>query len=431
MLKSVQNKIILLLFCIQISGFTIMNLNAQDTIIEDRIYRDNIKSVQLFRDGWRLSYPVIELYSDLQLILKFDDLSDEIKNYNYKLVHCDSDWRQTNLSESEYLKGMLQDQIDDYDYSFNTYNNYIHYTLRIPNENVSFTLSGNYALIIFEDFDESDVVLVKRFMVTENLVNVEANVTRPILSVYRDIGHQVNLKINYGSFPLEDPYGDIRVVIMQNGRWDNAITDLKPLFDRRGELVYDYQMENVFPGGHEYRWFDIKSLRYQSPYIKDIKFEGEDFYVELFPEEKRANKVYFFDEDINGKFYIEVQEESNDDTDAEYVYVDFTFPSKAPMVTGDYYVFGELTNWNFTEMNKMEYDLSSSSYKLRLFLKQGYYNYHIAFLEDGSSTADLSYAEGNHYETENDYLIFVYHYGTTSRYERLIGYQIINSLRRE
>ena len=39
--------------------------------------------------------------------------------------------------------------------------------------------------------------------------------------------------------------------------------------------------------------------------------------------------------------------------------------------------------------------------------------------------------EGNHYETENDYIILVYFHGTTSRYERLIGYQIANSLNQD
>lgn len=430
MKKNFQNIYLTILIFILLLSFLPLNLSAQDTIIENRIFRKNIKSVQLFREGWKLSYPVIDLNSNVSLILQFDDLSASVKNYNYRIVHCGSDWKPSNLSEHEYLDGMIQDQLDDYEYSFNTYNSYIHYSLELPNENTSFLLSGNYAVIVYEGFDETNVILVKRFMVAEKMVNVEANVTRPILSIYRDIGHQVNLRINYGSFPLENPFSDIRVVIMQNGRWDNSITDLKPTFDKSGVLEYDYQMENVFLAGHEYRWFDIKSLRYQSPYIKDVKFEGEDFYVELFPEENRAGKVYFFDEDINGKYYVEVQEENNNDTDAEYVFVDFTFPVDAPMVTGDYYVLGELSNWNFTDLNRMKYDIEAKAYKLRMFLKQGYYNYHIAFLENGKTTADLSYAEGNHYETENDYLIFVYHQGTTSRYERLIGYQIINSLRR-
>jgi hypothetical protein len=325
---------------------------------------------------------------------------------------------------------MIQDQIDEYSYSFNTYTNYIHYTLRLPNENVSFRLSGNYAIVVYKGFDESDVVLVKRFMVSEKLVKVEANVTRPILSVYRDNGHQINLKVNYSSFPLEDPYGDIRVIIMQNGRWDNPIRDLKPLFDRNQTLLYDYQMENVFPAGNEFRWFDTKSLRYQSPYIKDIKYEGNNFFVELFPLEDRSGKVYFFEEDINGKFYIEVQEENNNDTDAEYVYVNFEYPVSEPSVTGNYYIFGQLTNWDLNQSNRMKYDFNSSTYKLQLRLKQGYYNYHIAFVEEDKNTGNLGFTEGNYYETENDYLIFVYHYGTMSRYERLIGYQFINSLRR-
>lgn len=408
-----------------------VNTSAQDTIIEDRIYKENIKSVQLFREGWRLSYPVTELHGNTKLILKFDDLSEEIKNYNYKIIHCDSEWRESGLSETEYLEGMIQDQIDDYDYSFNTYTSYVHYTLGLPNENLSLRLSGNYAVIVYENFDENDVVFVKRFMVYEKLVNVEAEVTRPILSAFRETGHQINLRVNFGSFPVEDPYSDIRVVVMQNGRWDNRLDNLKPLFVRNNALVYDNQNDLIFPAGNEYRWFDIKSLRYQSPYVKDINYEAGIYNVDLFPEENRANKVYFYEEDINGKYYVEVQEESNDYTDAEYVYVNFEFPVEAPSLTGGYYVFGELTNWDLHEKNKMEYDWNSSTYKLKLFLKQGYYNYHIAFAEQNSGIADLSYVEGNNYETENNYLIFVYHYGTTSRYERLIGYQLVNSLRRK
>lgn len=428
---SVQNTVkqifILFLFLLLSRGTAV----AQDTIVEDRIYKDNIKSVQIFREGWRLSYPVIELNGNAKLALKFDDLSEGIKTYNYKIVHCDSDWRVSSLSESEYLDGLIQDQIDDYNYSFNTYTSYIHYTLNLPNENMSIRLSGNYAIIVYEDFDENNVIFVKRFMVYEPLVDVEAEVTRPILSSYRETGHQINLRVNYGSFPVEDPYGDIRVVVMQNGRWDNRKDNLKPLFVRSNALVYDNQNDLIFPAGNEYRWFDIKSLRYQSPYVKDISYEAGIYNVDLFPEENRSNKVYFYEEDINGKYFIEVQEESNNDTDAEYVYVNFEFPVEAPSLTGGYYIFGELTNWHLLEANKMEYDWDTKRYKLSLFLKQGYYNYHIAHAEENRSIADLSYVEGNNYETENNYRIFVYHYGTTSRYERLIGYQMINSLYRK
>ncbi len=64
-------------------------------------------------------------------------------------------------------------------------------------------------------------------------------------------------------------------------------------------------------------------------------------------------------------------------------------------------------------------------------MKQGYYNYEYGILKKGSDSVDLDLIEGNHYETENDYIILVYFHGTTSRYERLIGYQIANSLNQD
>lgn len=403
---------------------------SEEDVFYNEIKKENIKSVQLFRDGWRLSYPIIDLNGSLSLVLKFDDLSSEIKNYQYKIVHCDSDWRASPLSESEYLDGYYQNQIEEYDYSFNTYFSYINYTLKIPNDETFFKISGNYAIVVYENFDEENVAFIKRFMIAEKLVSAKADVQRPVLSVYRDNSQQVNFTVDYGSFKIDDPYSDIKVVLLQNGRWDNAINNLKPLFDKNGSLIYDYQMGNVFPGGSEFRWFDLKSMRYQSPYIKSVTFSDGHFEAELFPEENRANKLYFYNEDLNGKYYVEIQEEDNNDTDADYLWVNFKFPYPQPMTNGNFYIFGALTNWQMNEKSKMEYDLESKSYLTRLLLKQGYYNYFIAFKEYGSKIGELEYSEGNHYETENDYILLVYYYGTTSRYERLIGYQIVNSLRK-
>lgn len=283
---------------------------------------------------------------------------------------------------------------------------------------------------MYEDFDDAKLLLVKRFMVTENLVDVDAFVSRPVLSLYRDIAHQINLKINYGSFPVENPYNDIQVFVMQNGRQDNIISGITPLFDKDNSLIYDDQTAIIFPGGNEFRWFDTKSLRYQSPYIQDTRYEQGHYHVYLFPEEDRKGQPYFFNEEINGKYFIEVQEETDNDTDADYTWVHFQLPMEEPSVTGNYYIFGALTNWKMNACSQMTYDYEAKTYRTQLFLKQGYYNYHIVFREEGSQKADLDYVEGNHYETENDYLIFVYFAGTMSRYQRLIGYQVINSLKR-
>jgi len=322
----------------------------------------------------------------------------------------------------------FENQILNYAFSFNTNINYIHYRLAIPNEDITLKLSGNYALMVYEDFDTEKVVLIKRFVVTERLTNIQVSVKRPMLSIYRNSGQEIDFSISYGNYQVHDPFSEINVSILQNGRWDNAITHLKPLFIRSGSLEYDHDTDNIFPGGSEFRWFDIKSIRYQSPYIKNVVYRNNIHHVELFPDENRAGKQYFFEADLNGKFYVEVQEQPNDDTDADYVTVYFSMPFEAPLIHGRLYILGGLTNWVFNPANEMKYNFETKSYEAVLLLKQGYYNYQYAFVQEGDTAGLGSYTEGNHYETENDYLIFVYHRPVHSRYDRVIGYQLINSV---
>lgn len=410
-------------------SFSALFANFQNNPLKENVFRESIRSVQLFRDGWSLSYPVIDLNGKVNLVLKFDDLSTEIRDYHFRIIHCDSDWYPSSIAESEYIEGYFQNQIEDYEYSFNTYTNYIHYSLKIPNDDIRFILSGNYAIVVYEGFDEENIAFIKRFMVAEKIVGVETDIKRPVLSMYRNNSQQVNTSLQYSSLKIEDPFNDIRLVILQNGRWDNRNSDLKPLFDRNETLIYDYQSENLFPGGSEFRWFEIKSMRYLSPYIKSVEFENNRHHATLFPAENRANSNYFYDEDLNGKFYPEIQEEDNNDTEADYIEVSFELPMAAPMVDGNFYIFGALTNWLMNESNQMEYDFNTKSYKKTLLLKQGYYNYMFAFKAENGNIAEMQYTEGNHYETENDYIFLVYYKGSSSRYERLVGYQIANSLR--
>ena len=61
---------------------------------------------------------------------------------------------------------------------------------------------------------------------------------------------------------------------------------------------------------------------------------------------------------------------------------------------------------------------------------EGYYNYCFATLDNEKTEADIQFMEGSHYETENDYIIYVYHKTFTDKYEHLVGYQTVNSTRK-
>lgn len=408
----------------------VAGLSGQEGFYTDKIYGKNIKSVQLHRDGWDLSYPIIELNSQDRLRLSFDDLTDQVKNYSYTIVHCDADWYPSNLSTEEYMSGFAHQPIQDYSLSFNTYVNYVHYRVVLPNEEVGILLSGNYVIKVFEDFDESKLMLVSRFSVSESLASITGNASRPAMNQYRDDGHQVSFKVNLGSLTVDDPYSEIKVAIQQNNRWNMSIRNLKPLFVRDNELDYNYQSENIFKAGNEYRYIDIKSMRYMAEMVMNIDYQAPHYHVFLYPDAPRDNGRYFFRDDLNGRFYIEVQEGVNRNTESDYVHVHFTLPFEVPITHGNLYVSGTLNNWEYNDINRMEYNFEKKAYELDLLLKQGYYNYEYVYILEDSKFPDAAYLEGSYYEAENDYVVYVYLSTNISRYDRLIAYQILNSVRK-
>ena len=405
-------------------------LEGQEAFYADNIYRKNIKTVQVHRYGWDLTYPIIELNSPDQVSLSFDDLCDEIKNYSYTIEHCDADWYPSGLATEEYMSGFIQQPIYDYSLSFNTHVNYVHYRLKVPNDDVEILLSGNYVIKVIEDFDDNNLVLVCRFSVSESLASIIGNASRPVMDPYHDDGHQVGFRVYLGSLSVSDPFSEIKVAIQQNNRWNMSIRNLKPLFVRDNELDYMHQTKNIFKAGNEYRYFDIKSMRYMAESVQNIDYQPPHYHVYLYPDPPRNNSRYFFREDLNGRFYIDVQEGVKRNTEADYVHVHFSLPLEFPIVDGDLYVSGALNNWEYNEINRMEYNFEKKAYELELFLKQGYYNYEYVHILEDSRFPDATYLEGSYYETENDYIVYVYLSTNTSRYDRLIGYQILNSIRK-
>ena len=224
---------VLLLLIIGI-GFPINSQGLEasmDSLLHtNHVFVNSIKTIQLHKEEWELSYPIIELKSSEKLILSFDDLSDNVGDYYYSFIHCDASWNSSALIETDYLDGFSENQISSYEFSFNTTIKYIHYNLTFPNDDVKFKISGNYILIVYKNYDKSDLLFTRRFMVTENLVNVQASMRRPANTQFRDDGQEIQISVKHSRYAIFDPYGEVRVAVSQNGRWDNAVLFDKPSF---------------------------------------------------------------------------------------------------------------------------------------------------------------------------------------------------------
>jgi hypothetical protein len=390
-------------------------------VYTNKTYFNSIKTVLAYNRGFELSDPAMQLNGRDTLVFSFDELTSDLGSYYYTLIHCESDWKKSDLLETEYLDGFFQEFISSYSYSFNTLQQYIHYKVQIPNKNLRPTKSGNYIFKVYQNNNPDDVVLTKRFIVYENIIKIEPTVIRPTILDDRDYKQEIDFNIDLGNLVVNNIQNDIKVVLMQNNRWDNAVTSLTPLFVRGNYLIYDYNKENVFDGGNEYRFLNIKSIRYRGQKVKNILVENKQTYIDLFTEQKRTYKNYMNYQDLNGKYIVKIQEGINSDIEADYASVHFSFAFDHKETSGDFYVFGGISDYQFKDNFKLIYDEAKQVYETTVMLKQGYYDYHYV-LKKNNGKSDVTAIEGNHFETDNAYTIITYVRDQKSDYDRIIGY---------
>ena len=398
---------------------------------EDHIYRDEIKTVILQQEGTDGTIPLIELGSESRLQLQFDDLITDQRQLYYSIEHCNADWTPSNVMKSRAIQGLQQDLIQDFRYSFNTRQQYIHYSLVFPNDNMKILISGNYLLKVYEDGDPENLVLTRRFMVYKTDAKVAARIKRPSTMELRDTHQEIDVMVDVSGVQITNAPAAVKMVIRQNNRWDNAIW-LKPFSINNQSITYDYDDgRNCFPGGNEYRWVDIRSLRMQSDRVKNIIRDSTLVVVNLLSDPVRAFTSYRSLPEANGKFYIRNQDGSEPELDADYTWVNFTLPFEAPTVNGSLYLFGSFSDWQFLKQYKPQYDFQNKAYTGRILLKQGIYNYSYIFQPSKGGAGDETYIEGSFFNTENDYQILFYNRQYTEVYDELIGISQVNSIRNQ
>ncbi len=421
-----NNQYLLILFAVLLSSFYSFGQD-ENVVFENEIFNTNILTPLLHTENNPMSNPIIHLGTEEKLQLSFDDFSEDLQDYYYTIVHCNSDWTQSDLMQSEYIDGFFENRIEDYEFSFNTLQKYTHYNLVFPENYLKPLLSGNYIIKVFVNNNPKEVVLTRRFMVLDEKLNISSNVKRATLIDDREYKQEIDFTISHSNVYVANPYSDIKVVIKQNNREDNSITNLQPLFVKQDQLIYDYESENTFEAGNEFRHFDIKSIRYQSERIKEISSDSNNINVKLLTDISRSFEEFISIPDINGEFLINKQEAWNSETEAEYIKVNFSLLENRKISYGDIYLIGRFTDWKIKEDYKLQFNEISRRYECIALLKQGYYNYLYIVQDHSNKQTNLTFIEGSHYQTKNDYYIYVYYREIGKNYEQLIGFKKTSS----
>lgn len=392
-------------------------------------YESSIKTVILTQAGSYERFPAIDLGSNQQLNLQFDDMMPENDNYQYTIIHCSSDWKPSNLKPNEYITGSLFETITNYSFSTTTFQTYTHYHLDFPTPELKPKLSGNYIIKVYRNFDENDLILTRRFMVVDDKFVITPDPKIASNAAIRFTSQEIDFSVNMGDNRIPNPMTDVKATIMQNLRWDNAIFDLKPRFINGKILDYNYETGNIFSGGNEFRYFDIRNLRFLSYNVRRKYDENNIKNAVLYADANRMGQQYTQTIDFNGKIVVDNRDGGvKGEIESDYAAVHFTLISDK--LDRDVYIFGELTDWQIREDFKMEWNEKSGQYEKMLMLKQAYYNYYYV-TPDAAGRADIGYTEGSHSNTENDYHILIYNKNPFMQYDELLGTIHCNSMQRK
>lgn len=389
---------------------------------------DEIRTLKVVVDGGERKIPVMRLGTGERVNISFDDMTHDYRRFTYTLQHCTWDWQVSdNLFESEFMEASVDEGvIEGYTQSMNTSVLYTHYEVCLPNAYMRPLISGNYRLTISVEDDDADdgrrPVAIACFSVVEPVVGINASVSTNTELDWNDRHQQLTLQVNGGALQPRDARTEFKAVILQNGRWDNAVIAPEPTSVMGTTLLWEHDRRLAFPAGNEYRKFEMLSTRYPGMGLMSTGYYAPYYHATLFPAEVRRN--YLYDEDRNGRCVIRTEDGfgGSPDTESDYMLTHFVLEADS-IPDATIYINGDWTHDLMTPSYRMHYNRANGTYEAVLLLKQGYYSYqYLAVPAGGDGTGHTAPIEGDFYQTENEYDILVYYSTPSQRYDRLVGY---------
>ena len=383
----------------------------------------NFKTISFLQNGQNV-IPIFRLGDSFQFV--FDDLYGTEANYFYTITHCDYDWKPSQLAKQEYLNGFDDQRIQDYSNSLTTLQLYSHYRLTFPNRLTQFRVSGNYMIKILDD--DKNIVFTKKFILYEELVSVPMQVRRARNVAVVEKKHNIEFSIKSAIINFQSPLQNVKVMLLQNGKFETAITNIKPQFTIGNDLIYRYDKETQFWAGNEFLFFENKDIRAANNNIASIDSKGGLYNAHLYLAQARANLPYTYYPDINGNYIVKNIGRENNEIEADYAWVFFSLSAPAFYEKKSIYVNGMFNNFAIGEENKMDYNAEKGIYEKAIMIKQGFTNYQYVIADSNGKIDEENAIDGNFFQTEDNYFVLVYYRENNQRYDRIIGKGIASSV---
>lgn len=391
---------------------------------------DYIKTVLLYAysptDNFNERYTnpaILNLNSpNSSLILEFDDLRAKYASFSTKIIHCDYDWKKSNLAEMEYLEGFNEFYVNNYDVSQNTKTPYYHYSFKLPKTKIS----GNFILQVFDNQDSETPVFERKFRIYSQQVGVEGGIIPAQDPQFWRTHQQINLTLDLNNYGISFPQKELKIVIRQNQREDK-LTEIKNtnlINSGRNTFTLKYfDSQGLFKAGNEYRFVDLSSSFKKGQNIQEIKLGTPDE-ITLVAQNKRSNKGYLNAYDNDGGYLVHNLDQGEIDLNSDYIETKIRLNIPYEDSGNKPVIIGKLVDWKNTEL---EFNPNTQLYETTLLLKQGVYDFGFGLKNTISDKIDEDIFEGNFSDATNTYEIMIYHKPPGKRSEELIGYQLLRN----
>lgn len=371
----------------------------------------HIQSIQLYKKGSVQNAPIIQLNSSDQIVLEFDQLGEGSQQFKVRVSHRNKNWSESSLSPNFYLSGFNETYFSGGLTSFSQRPAYRHYSFEFPNSQLSFKVSGNYLLHIYE-YQTDELLFSLPFFVTENKGDLKTRI-EPLFVQREDLRAEDQLFSRY-SYPefVEFPQFDLSFKYSQNQFWGRSKT--AEYFDTASpeEVQFHLGREDAFLRNYEFNTIDLRGLDTDGERILEVDQSTIPPRITLQRDIQAFTPSPRFFPD--SRFGL-----PTDERNASYANVQFSLEPSDPLPESkQIYLVGDFNNWTINELNRMRYEPDSGLWEGSAFIKEGAYAYKYVLLQNGN-IEDLALDQGFLFGNQS-YTTFVYFRDPSRNYDRLL-----------
>lgn len=376
---------------------------------------DEVRTVQLYRGSNERSFPVMSLEGGEPLTLEFDLMEQQGRPLSIYFYHADRTWER-DLSPSQVLESYHDDKLVEYRGSQGTAVPYVHYTYRLPNDDIRFRISGNYVLRVTERGRRDSVLFERPFFVTDEVGRLQMGAESIMVPGQRQQSVRPVARFSPPTSLRGDPFG-YTVCFVQNGRLPDTRCQDRPLLFQQPKLEFELDRSRAFaPVSADYT-VDLGNLRAARKVARTDR-SVTPFRVMLEPDYAQFSGQDV-DAELNGQIVVEeaVRGRANPDLSAEYVRTTFAFvPPRERPLQGSVVVAGSFSNMSVEQGTRMTWQSARGQYEGEVLLKQGRYQY---FYQSTDPLLEREIRQSQS-RLRNTYLTFVYYEDPSRGTDRLL-----------